>query len=343
MVQIGQAINALLALTVGVLIASGELVFWHLVAAAVIQGGAMNAMMPARQAMTPDVVGMERLTNAIALNTSGMNAARLLMPGIAGFVVAALGGGDGYIAPAQWVYFANVFLYGWAMVGVGLVRVPDKPNVRPRVPGKIAFLVDETRSGWRELKLGARYVWNTPTIRLLLACNFLMVFFSMTYFMLLPGFAKDVLDTGPFRLGLLTSISGVGSLAGSLVIASLPDRRRGLILLSSSLVLGIALIAFSASTTYWLSAGLLVLVGIGQSGRMSLSNVLVQSNTADEFRGRVMSIYMMEFSLMSIGIYFVGMLANYFGPQIAVGGSAVGLVIMSLLLLIFVPTYRNLQ
>jgi MFS family permease len=161
--------------------------------------------------------------------------------------------------------------------------------------------------------------------------------------MLLPGFAKEVLDAGPGRLGVLTSISGVGSLIGSLVIASLPDRKRGLRLLQSALLLGVALIAFSLSTSYWVSVAILTVVGLGQAGRMSLSNVLIQSYVDDDFRGRVMSVYMLEWALTSFGIYGFGVLAQVFGPQWAVGGSAVVLVAVALGLLLFSPTYRRLQ
>ena len=311
-VQVGQGLNALVVLAVGTLIALDLLRFSHLIVAALVQGAVMNTMMPSRQAMTPEILGMERLMNAIAINTMGMNAARLLMPGFAGWLVGALGGDSGGgIWAAQFVYYMMAALYGWSILGLLNVSVADRV---------------------------------LPTIRMLHACNFLMVLFSMTYFMLLPGFAKEVLDAaGPARLGYLTSISGAGSVIGSLVVASLPNRRRGLVLLLSSLLLGFALVAFSISTSYWLSVATLSVVGLGQAGRMSLSNVLVQAYVADDFRGRVMSIYMMEFSTMSLGIFFIGLLANVIGPQLAVGGSALALVIVASVLLIFVPAYRNLE
>jgi MFS family permease len=330
-VQVGQVLNALAALGVGALIATGELVFAHLVIAALIQGAIMSTIMPARQALTPDVVGMTRLMNAVALNTSGMNAARLLMPGLAGWMVAALGGGHGDIAPAQYVYFAMSLLYVWSVVALVPVVVEDQRRA------------EEPRPAWSEMVDGFRYIGNSPVIRMLLIANFFMVLFSMTYFMLLPGFAKEVLDAGPGRLGLLTSLSGVGSLVGSLIIASLPSRRRGLVLLLSALLLGVGLTAFAVSSSYWISAGILVVVGLGQAGRMSLSNVLIQSYVSDEYRGRVMSVYMMEFSLMSVGIFLIGLAASVVGPQIAVGASAHALVAMTIGLLLFSPRYRELQ
>ncbi len=331
-VQVGQGLNVLVVLGVGTLIATDSLRFSHLIVAALVQGAVMNTMMPSRQALTPEILGMERLMNAIAINTMGMNAARLMMPGFAGWLVGALAGeAGGGIWAGQFVYYMMAALYGCSILGLLKVRVADRVLPKGSAPPL------------HELRAGFRYAWEARTIRMLLGCNFLMVLFSMTYFMLLPGFAKEVLDTGPARLGYLTSISGVGSVIGSLIVASLPNRRRGLVLLLSSLLLGFALVAFSISTTYWLSVAILTVVGLGQAGRMSLSNVLVQAYVADEFRGRVMSIYMMEFSLMSLGIFFIGLLANVVGPQIAVGGSALALVVVASVLLIFVPAYRNLD
>ncbi|MDZ7685224.1 MAG: MFS transporter [Gammaproteobacteria bacterium] len=330
-IQYCQAFNAVIAIVIATLISLGELEFIHLLIASVCQGLAMNVMMPARQALTKDVVGLDRLTNAIALNTSGMNTARLLLPGLAGGMVAALGGGDGNIEPARWVYFLMSGLYLMSVVLMFKVKVADR--AKPETPdGPIL----------QELRYGFEYVMRTPIILMLLVCNFLMVFFSMTYFMLLPGFAKDVLDAGPDQLGLLISVSGVGSLIGSLLIASMPNRKRARVLLGGSLLLGSALLCFAISTNYLLSMGLLTLVGLGQAARMSLSNVLVQSYVDDDYRGRVMSIYMLEFSVMQICIYPISVAADVFGPQLAVGASAVGLIIM-VLILFMVPAYRDLD
>lgn len=329
--QTGQVLNACIALAIGWLLAVGQLSFAHLVLAAVVHGIVQNTIMPSRQALVPETVGMERLTNAIALNTSGMNVARLLMPGLAGWAVGALGG-DRDIGAAQWVYFAMAGLYLSSVVSLRWLRVADR---------RIDASLQETPV--RQLLDGFRYIGREPVIRMLLLANFFMVWFSMTYFMLLPGFAMEVLGAGAGRLGLLTSLSGVGSVVGALVIASLPERRRGLVLLSSSLLLGIALVAFAMSTAYWVSAAILMVVGLGQAGRMSLSNVLIQTYVADDYRGRVMSVYMMEFSLMSMGIFAMGHVADLIGPQLTVGGAAVALILLTTGLLRFAPGYRNLE
>ena len=124
--------------------------------------------------------------------------------------------------------------------------------------------------------------------------------------------AKEVLGGGSEALGLLLSIS-IGALVGSLAIASMPNRGRGLAFLWSALVLGIALVAFSFSTWLWVTALIMVVIGLGQAGRMSLSNVLLMAYTQPAFQGRVMSVYMMEFSLVSFGTFVVGVLAEVVG------------------------------
>ena len=330
-IQTSGVCNMLVTLWVAWLIAEGSLVFEHLLIASILQGIIMNTMMPSRQALTKDVVGLDLMTNAIALSTSGMNTARLLLPGLAGGLVAALGGGNGNIDPAKWIYLLMSVLYLFATLTMFKVRVADNEGANgPSLPILI------------ELKHGFDYVFRTPVIFMLLGTNFLMVFFSLTYFMLLPGFAKDVLDAGPDKLGMLISISGIGSLVGSLLVASLSNKRRARILLYGALMMGIALLGFAASTHYWLSVFLLTFVGFGQAARMSLSNVLIQAYVADEFRGRVMSIYMLEMSFLSIALYPISVAADIFGPQWAVGISAVCLIVL-VVALFNVPAYRRLD
>ena len=329
--QLAGIANALITLGIAALIFQGILVFEHLLISSILQGLVMNAMMPARQAFTKDVVGLDRLTNAIALSTSGMNTARLLLPGLAGGLVAALGGGGGNIDPAKWVYLTMAALYVWSASVITLIKVED------RAPD------DESQGSiLSDLSSGFRYVLRTPIIAMLLGCNFLMVFFSLTYFMLLPGFAKDVLNAGPDDLGLLISLSGIGSLLGSLYVASFGNRKRARLLLIGGLLMGVSLLGFAWSTHFWLSTVLLTVVGFGQASRMSLSNVLIQSYVDDDFRGRVMSIYMLEMAFLSIAIYPISLFADYFGPQWAVGLSAMGLVLL-ILILFQIPQYRDLD
>jgi MFS family permease len=189
---------------------------------------------------------------------------------------------------------------------------------------------------------GVRYISGQRTILAVLATNFFIVLMSMPYMQMMAGFVKDVLDGGPQALGFLLSVTGIGSLVGSLAVASMPNRGRGLAYLLSALILGFALLAFSISTWLWFTALVMVVIGLGQAGRMSLSNILLMAYTERTLQGRVMSVYMMEFSLVSFGTFLVGVLAELVGVQWAIGATAVSLIAIAAFGLAFVPRVRRL-
>ncbi len=190
---------------------------------------------------------------------------------------------------------------------------------------------------------GLRYVAGDPTLRVLLLVNQVTVVLAMPYILLLPGFVEEVLGGGAGELGLMMSITGIGSVAGSLAIASLPDRRRGMLLMGSSAFLGVALLAFSLSDTFWLSALLMIGVGLGSAVRMAASNVLVHAYVEDEYRGRVMSVYMSQFSLLFIGAFLMGLLSETFGVQAVLAVVSAALTVFSLAVIVLVPRMRELQ
>jgi MFS family permease len=190
---------------------------------------------------------------------------------------------------------------------------------------------------------GLKYMLHDRTIGLLLLMNFLMVLFSMPYMQMLPGFVKDILHGGAAMQGALMSFSSVGMVVAALAVASLPNRHRGTLLLWGGLILGVALTAFSFSSLFWVTAPVMILLGAGQSLRMALSNALVQSYVEDEYRGRVMSIYMMEMNLVTIGAFFVAIMAEVFGVQWALGVTSLALVVLSVGCYFFVPRLRAIQ
>jgi len=159
----------------------------------------------------------------------------------------------------------------------------------------------------------------------------------------MPIFCDGILKVGATGMGILMSVSGAGAVVGSLVLASLPNRRRGLMLIGSSLLLSLALTAFSFSSSWNASLALIVFVGLGQSGQMTLAGTLIQYYVDPAYLGRVMSILMMQFGLISFSTFAAGLLAEAVGVQWAVGGFAMGLILLSVLVLGFVPRLRNLD
>ena len=340
-VQVGQTLSALLALAVGLLLLFDMLRFEHLVATAFVNGTIFAFMMPSRQSWIPDIVGMRRLMNAVALNSVMMTSTRMVGPLIGALMLAEMG--------AEYVYFTMMGLYAFSVTM--LSRVPSRPIPERDSAAAGAPMSGAGRGrGWQrgggglgDLMLGFRYIAAHPVIRVLLVVNLVTMMLAMPYMMILPGWVLDVLRGDARQLGALQSIGAIGALGGALVVASLPNRRRGRYYLLSASLMGVMLLGFSQSTTFWPAAGFMVLLNIGSTMRQSLSSVLVQTYVADEYRGRVMSVYMMERSAMSLGAFGVGIAAELLGAQTAVMSLALGLAGFSVLVFAFVPRLRNLD
>ena len=279
---VGQAGSALISLAIALSLTLGYISedransWWLLVVAALFQGSVMGLMMPSRQAIIREIVSEEQVMNAVSLNTLGMNLLRLTAPAAAGFLIAGFG--------FQAVYYAMTGAYMVAVAFTFLLPLTGTMSIRGG--GALTDIV-----------AGIGYIRRDTTILLILIITLVAVVLSMPYMMLLPAFTEDILKVGPRGLGILMGVSGIGAIAGSLVLASLPNKKRGAMLLGMGLILGLALMAFSASTSWTLSLIVIVFVGVGQTGRMALGNTLLQYYTEADYRGRVMSFMMMEFGL----------------------------------------------
>lgn len=341
----GQFTSALVALGIAVSITLGTISWVHLFVAAFFQGLVMALMMPARQAIIHELVGENILMNAIALNSAAMNFIRLTAPAFAGFFIA--------LWDVEGVYYIMTLLYLTGFVfAIRLPQTVTAPLVKT--------------GAFKELKEGLRYIRHNANVLNILILTLLATILSMPYIFLLPIFAKDIFFVdvsifgkftlvpliGPLflglaessaRQGLLISVSALGALAGSLTVASMSSRRRGLIFLISLLLTALSLICFSATHSYLIALIAFVPLGLGQAGRMALSNTLIQSNTDNSHRGRVMSVYMMNIGLTMVGVFFISILADMIGVQLAVGGAAGLLVIVVVYYLFFTPQIRHLD
>jgi len=323
--QLGSAVVSLgiaLALTLGYLSVERAGSWWILVAAGLLQGTIMGLMMPSRQAIMREIVSVEQLMNAVSLTTMGMNALRLFAPALTGFLIDAF--------DFEAVYYVMTASYLMGVVFIAFMPPTSTITLRHG-------------SALTNIKEGLNYIRHETTLLLILAFALFAVLLSMPYFILMPIFADDILKVGATGMGWLMSISGIGAIIGSITLASLPNKKRGLMLLASGVIMGLALVSFSFSNSYSLSLALMVFVGLGQTGRMTLANTLLQYYVKDEYRGRVMSIYLMQFGLSSFGAFTAGLIAESMGVQWAVGGFAMALVFLSILALTFVPRIRNLD
>jgi len=301
-----QAAAMMTATVLAFLALSGLIEVWHLFALATISG-IFNAFdIPARQSFVADMVGREDLLNAVALNSSVFNGARIIGPAIAGILVAAVGEG--------WCFFVNAVSY-IAVLG-GLLAMHFAPKIIRRTEG----------SAIEKIKEGFVFVARTKPIRSLMLLLGLVSLMGMPYAVLMPIFADEILHGGVRGLGILMGASGSGALVAALTLAAKKNLKGlGRWVAVSSGVFGVFLILFSLSETFWLSAALLVPIGFSMMLQMASSNTLVQAMVPDELRGRVMAVYSMMFMGMApIGALLSGSAANYLGAPltVAVGGAA---------------------
>ncbi|MGI8788039.1 MAG: MFS transporter [Pyrinomonadaceae bacterium] len=294
-----------LAFILAMLVLTGNIKEWHLFVIAALLGLGNAFDIPTRQAFVADMVGREDLLNAIALNSSMFNGARIIGPAIAGLLVAAVGEG--------WCFLFNALSYVAVITGFLLMNV--KVEIRPRVGSTVSNIAE-----------GFKFVAKTPPIRALLLLLGLVSLMGMPYSVLMPIIADKFLGGGSDTLGYLMGASGVGALIAALVLAS---RKQvfglGRWVNFASAGFGIFLIVFSFSRSFWLSMILLLPIGFSMMTQMSSSNTLIQAMVPDELRGRVMSVYSMMFMGMApIGALLSGWLAEYIGTTetIALGGAA---------------------
>lgn len=295
-----QTCAMILAFILAALTLSGRIHEWHIIVLAALLGVVNAFDMPARQAFIVQMVERDDLMNAIAINSSMFNGARVVGPAVAGILVAAIGEG--------WCFFANAVSYIAVLAGLFMM------TTETFVPRPVAG------SALRNIWDGLRFVANTAPIRALLLLIAIVSFTGMPYAVLMPVFADRVLHAGARGLGILMGASGVGALAGSVMLAMRSTvRGLGKWVAVSSTLFGMTLIAFGTSRTLWLSVAILVPLGASMMVQMSSSNTLIQSMVPDELRGRVMAAYTMMFMGMGpLGALAGGTVADRVGAPIAV-------------------------
>jgi MFS family permease len=328
LIQISQAAMSIVSLGNAIAVSVGYLgpahpeSWWVLILGAIVMGIIMALAMPARQAILPELVGQEQIMNAVSLNTVGMSFFQLIGPAIAGIVIDSFG-------------YAVVFYAMTALNASGIVFAVFLPRTTPSQVRSRTVLADVID--------GLKYMLGHRTILLILALFVASILLAMPYQTLMPIFAKDILRVGASGQGTLMSVCGFGALTASLVLASIPSRKRGAALLVSNVLLGLALVVFAFSTSWPLSLGMMIFVGIGQTGNNTVGATLLQTHTDPEYLGRVMSIMSMSFGLSSLGAFFAGILAESISAPWAIGGLAMMLVAISFGALLLVPRLRRLD
>ncbi len=299
---------------------------WHIALLGFILGIANAFDSPARLALTVELVDDRRdLQNAIALNSTMFNLARVVGPAVGGVILAAVG--------AAWCFFLNGLSFVAVLIALAGMRLNEA--ARPI----------RTRHFTEEIAEGLHYVWESPVVRALVAMVAVTSLFGFSYSVLLPAYAVDVLGVGEAGLGALTAAVGVGALIGSLVVASLTrSRRKGWQLTFGSFLFPMALLAFAFSRSFILSLGILVVVGFGFITQNTTSNTLVQAIVPDQLRGRVMSVYSLMFmGTMPIGSLLAGAVAQAYGTTLTIILGAAVTLLFSCYIFLFQPQVRRLE
>ncbi|MBZ5702035.1 MAG: MFS transporter [Acidobacteriia bacterium] len=293
-----QTASMLLALLLAVLTLSHHVQVWHLIVIAFLVGIVNAFDVPIRQAFIIQMVGKPDLPNAIALNSSIFNGARVVGPALAGLAIAWVGEG--------WCFLFNAMSFLAviaALLAMRLAPVAPKP---------------EGGSPLRNFIEGFRFVMGDAPIRSALLLLSLLSLLGLQYSVFMPIFANDILHGGPRGLGFLMSSAGVGAVIGALHFAA-RTAYKGLarFIAVTSSICAAGLIAFSQSQIFLLSAGVLFVVGFAATAQMAATNTIVQSRVPDELRGRVMAVYAAMFmGVQPIGALFAGIIARHIGAPL---------------------------
>jgi MFS family permease len=290
-----QVLTAILALGLGLLTISGLVREWHVYVFAGLLGCVSAFDAPARQTFVSDLVGEGDLSNAVALNSTSFNAARLIGPAVAGALVVAVGSG--------WVFLLNAASYGPVIVALVVLRrrilVPNK-RLRPRAGG----FVD-----------GFRYVWSRPDLKTMLAMLFLLCTFGLNFPIFISTMSLTIFHTHAGGYGLLSSVLAVGSVTGALLAARRAEPQVRFLLIGAA-AFGLACCLAASSPNELLFGASLVLVGLSAQTFTTSTNSLIQLRTDPAMRGRVIAILLaVSLGGTPLGAPLVGWVADTYGPR----------------------------
>lgn len=309
-----QVAAGIAALGLAILVATDLVNRWSILGFSFVTGCCMALASPSFLAMTYDLVGREDLANAIAMNSTQFQLARVVGPALAGvaFKLFDLAG----------CFFANGVSFIAVVAALWVVR-PERKTVA-------THSVRDRRALWHDLTEGFRYVRNRPRVSALLLLSGVNSLFGAPYFTLVPIYARNIFRLGETGLALMMGTAGAGAFFGALLVAYLGDfRRKGWFVLGGAIAFGLFITAFAVSARLIMSLVFLFGVGFSIVVSVAITNTLLQKLVTDQMRGRVMSMFILSFlGTMPIGNIVAGAASNQFGPQLilAIGGVIVTLV-----------------
>jgi MFS family permease len=318
-----QAAMGALALGLGILTVTGLVQLWHVYVFAFLHGCVTAFDSPARQTFVSELVGEAGLSNAVALNSTSFNAARMIGPAIAGLLIAAIGTG--------WVFLINSASFVAVLCSLCLLRGDELHRVERAV---------RTRGSFAD---GLRYVWKRPDLKAALLMLFLIGTFGLNFPIFISTMSVSVFHAGAHEYGFLTSLMAVGSVSGAL-LAARRERPHIALLLAGAAIFGFGCAMAAIMPKPWLFGLALMVVGLSVQTFTTSTNGLVQLSTEPAMRGRVMAIYLaIALGGTPIGAPIVGWVADTFGPRWALGVGASGGFAAAIVGLYYLARYRHLR
>jgi MFS family permease len=320
LLMITQTLMGILALVLGILVATGVIELWHVFVLAAGLGVVAAVDVPIRQSFVSELVGTGLVTNAVSLNSTIFNGARLVGPAIAGSLIAAAGGDT---APAFFINAASFLVTLVALGGMRADQLHPSPPVA-RAPG--------------QLREGLRYTWAHPDLRLAMAIAFVVGTFGFNFQVTIALMARVEFGLGAAAFGLLSTAFAVGSLAGALLSARRTERPEPRFLIGSVLVFGVLTVVTGLMPSYWAFAALLVPTGAAALVFSVANNTFVQLGVDPQMRGRVMALYFMCFlGGTPVGAPVIGWIGEHLGApwSLVIGGAVV--VVAGALALVWLP------
>ena len=313
-----------LILVVATLTALQLISIWHIYGIALVLGTVQGVNMPAQMAIVPDLVEGEDILNATSLNMAVFNTGRIMAPSLAGLIIEYAGMG--------YALYLNAACYVVSCVFLVMLR-----DLGPRRQAEHTNVI-------RDLGEAIRFGANSPIAFTLVGLSFVFGFFGAAYVQVLPAFGRDVLNMNADGAGFLLTVAGVGSLVGSLIIASMGDaRRKNLLLLGMIFGFGITLLLFALSPIYLVSLALLFLTGVGFTGFISVGTTILQLTTPPQLRGRMMSFWLNGAAMHYIGALPLGYVGENLGWSVSLGGGALAMMAVVLWLGVVRPPLRRLN
>ncbi len=300
LIALTQFLSMILAFTLGILVVTNLITVWQIIVLSFLLGVVNSVDMPARQAFVSEMVESDKVASAIALNASIFNAARVVGPSLAGFLIALVGTGGAFLLNGA-TYIAAIIVQ---FLIIPIVTTHNATHAHPI----------------EAIKVGVVYTWKHPVVRSLIILTAVVSIFGWSYTTLMPLIAQTIFHQGAGGLGYLFAAAGLGALTSTFMVSAYGGKYNSSVFINGGIILfSIAMIAFSYTENIWIAYVTLFFSGFGLLSAFSVINARIQHLVEPAVRGRVLSIYLLMFvGLFPVGNFQIGFVSESVGPLVAI-------------------------